>query len=172
MSAIPNSYRTPHGLTDDLRALVLQQSSVVLGTINYDGSPHMTMLLFSLGEDDRMYLPTPRTTRKVKNILARPTVTALVTIEGGWASCAGSARVIDGEPAAELNRAVRERLFNEAGLATMGRFLAAHEDRTIEITPTKWLSWTLDPVLPWFADNGIDLAEHDGAWMKDLTSET
>ena len=129
----------------------------------------MTLLLFSLGEGDHMYLPTPRTTRKVKNILARPTVTALVTIEGGWASCTGSAWIVEGEAAADLNRGVRERLFNETGLATMGRFLAAHEDTTIEITPTKWLSWTMDPVLPWFADNGIDLAEDDGPWMRDLT---
>ena len=168
MSSIPNEYKTPLGLTSDIRQLVIEKSSVTLGTINPDGSPHMTLLLFSLDNDDRMHLPTPRTTRKVKNILERPTVTALVTIDGGWASCTGQARIVDGEDAADLNRSVRERLFTETGLATMGRFLAAHEDTTIEITPTKWLSWTMDPIFSWFEDNGINLDDFEGAWMKDL----
>ncbi len=132
----------------------------------------MTLLLFSLDESDRMYLPTPGTTRKVKNIQARPTVTALVTIEGGWASCTGQARIIDGAEAASLNQGVRERLFTETGLATMGQFLAAHEDATIEITPTKWLSWTMDPIFPWLEEQGIDTEEYEGAWMKDLTPDT
>ncbi len=171
MSSIPNEYQTPHGLDADIRQLVLEKGSVTLGTINPDGSPHMTLLLFSLDEHDRLYLPTPRTTRKVKNILDRPTVTALVTIEGGWASCTGQARIVEGTEAADLNLGVRERLFTETGLATMGRFLETHEDATIEITPAKWLSWTIDPIFPWFDDNGIDLDDFEGAWMKDLTPD-
>lgn len=130
----------------------------------------MTLLLFSLDDSDRMYLPTPRSTRKVKNILERPTVTALVTIDGGWASCTGQARILEGTASTDLNRGVRERLFTETGHATMGRFLEAHEDATIEITPSRWLSWTKDPILSWFEEHGIDLAEHSGEWMKDLTS--
>jgi general stress protein 26 len=78
MSAIPDGLRTPHGLSDDLRGLLTRKGTAVLGTINPDGSPHLTMLQFSLDESDRMYLPTNRTTRKVKNILDRPEVTALV----------------------------------------------------------------------------------------------
>jgi len=171
MPSIPDTYRTPHGLSDDVRQLVLEKSSVALGTINPDGSPHMTLLLFSLDDSDRMYLPTPRTTRKVKNILDRPVVTALVTIDGGWASCTGQARIIEGAEAADLNRGVRERLFTETGLATMGRFLEAHEDTTIEITPTKWLSWTMDPIFPWFDEQGIDLDEFEGGWMKELSTD-
>jgi hypothetical protein len=104
----------------------------------------MTLVLFSLDDRDRMYLPTPRTTRKVKNILDRPSVTALIAIEGGWASCTGHARILEGDVGADLNLGVRERLFTDTGLATMGRFLEAHEDVTIEIVPSKWLSWTMD----------------------------
>ena len=167
--SIPSGYQTPHGLSSDVRQLVLEKSSVTLGTINPNGSPHMTLLLFSLDDHDRMYLPTPRTTRKVKNILDRPTVTALIAIEGGWASCTGQARILEGDAAADLNLGVRERLFTETGLATMGRFLEAHEDVTIEITPGKWLSWTMDPILLWFAANGIDVDDFEGAWMRDLS---
>jgi hypothetical protein len=171
MASIPTEYQTPHGLSDNVRQLVLEKSSVTLGTINPDNSPHMTLLLFSLDDDDRLYLPTPRTTRKVRNIRERSTVTALVTIDGGWASCTGQARIVEGDEAADLNRGVRERLFTETGLATMGRFLEAHEDATIEIVPSKWLSWTTDPIFPWFDDNEIDLKDFEGEWMKDLTRD-
>lgn len=171
MTSIPGGYQTPHGLSDDIRQLVTEQSSVTLGTINPDGSPHMTLLLFSLDDNNRLHLPTPRSTRKVRNILERPIVTALVTIDGGWASCTGPARIVEGDEAADYNLGVRERLFTESGLATMGRFLEAHENTTIEITPTKWLSWTMDPILPWFDDNDINLDDFAGAWMKDLAPD-
>ena len=172
MSGIPSTYRTPHGLSAELRRLVLEESSVTLGTINPDGSPHMTLLLFLLDDSDRLYLPTPRSTRKVKNLLARPTATALVRLEDGWVSCTGEARVIEGPDAAMINQQVRERLFTNTGLATMGRFLEAHEDATIEITPTKWLSWNSDGILPWIESQGIDLeANPPGTWSKDLTAE-
>lgn len=171
MPAIPETYRAPHGLNSNLRRLVLEQRSVTLGTINSDGSPHMTLLLFSLDDSDRMYLPTPRPTRKVKNVLAWPTRTALVAIDNGWVSCTGDARLIEGSEAAEINQGVRDRLFTEAGLATMGRLLEAHEDTTIEITPTKWLSWTSDGIDQWIESQGINLEAQPGAWMKDLTSD-
>jgi hypothetical protein len=54
---------------------------------------------------------------------------------------------------------------------TMGRFLEAHEDATIEIAPSKWLSWTMDPFFPWFDDNGIDVNEFEGAWKKNLAPD-
>jgi len=84
-------------------------------------------------------------------------------------SCSGRARIVAGPDAAALNQNVRERILTEAGLATMGRFLEAHEDVTIEITPTKWLSWQMDPIFEWFDDEGIELDNRDGEWMVDLT---
>jgi uncharacterized pyridoxamine 5'-phosphate oxidase family protein len=170
MASILAEYQTPHGLSSDVRQLVLEKSSVTLGTINPDGSPRMTLLLFSLDDHDRLYLPTHRTTRKVRNIRDRSTVTALVTIDGGWVSCTGQARIVEGAAAAALNLGVRERLLTETGLATMGRFLESHADATIEITPSKWLSWTMDPIFPWFDENGVDLDDFEGGWMKDLAS--
>lgn len=169
MPSIPDSYRTPQGLTDDLRRLLVRKSSVALGTINPDGSPHMTLLLFSLGESDRMYLPTPRTTRKVKNILDRPEVTALVDLESGWVSCTGRARIVEGAEAADLNRTVYDRILTETGRATIGGFLEAHEDAAIEITPTKWLSWQMDPIFDWFEEHGIDPG-NPREWMAEDSS--
>jgi hypothetical protein len=62
--SIPNEYKTPLSPTSDIRQLVIEKSSVTLGTI-----------------------------------------------DGGWASCTGQARIVEGDEAADLNRSVRERLF-------------------------------------------------------------
>ena len=168
MASIPDGYRTPHGLSDDLRTLLMQKGMVTLGTINPDGSPQMTVVQFSLDESDRMHIPTIRSTRKVRNIIDRPAVTALAEVGFGWVSCTGRARLIEGSEATDINRGVYERLLTEAGLATMGRFLAAHEDSTIEITPAKWLSWQGIGMFPWFKEQGIDPGD-PAAWARDLT---
>ena len=168
MAQIPPTYRTPHGLTPELRRLLLEQSSVTLATTNPDGSPQLTLVLFSLGDDDHMYIPTPHSTRKIKNLRERPVATALGTVDGGWVSCTGPVRIVDGDEAHEINASVRDRLLTEAGHATLGKFLAAHEDTTIEITPTKWLSWIFDPIDDWFEREGIDLAAQPGPSMKTL----
>lgn len=168
VASIPPSYRTPRGLSDDLRSLLAQASTASLGTINPDGSPQMTVVQFSLGESDRVFIPTNQTTRKVSNVIDRPDVTALVDLGFGWISCTGQARIVHGAEAADLNRGVYERLLTEEGLATIGRFLEAHEDCTIEITPTKWLSWQSDVMVGWFEEHGIDPGD-PARWMRDLT---
>jgi uncharacterized pyridoxamine 5'-phosphate oxidase family protein len=168
MASIPHGYRTPHGLSDELRRLLMQEGTVALGTINPDGSPQMTVVLFSLDESDRMHIPTNRTTRKASNIIERPEVTALVDLGLGWVSCTGRARIIQGSEAADLNHRVYERLLTGSGLATIGRFLEAHEDSTIEITPTKWLSWQGIGMFGWFKEQGIDPG-NPSEWMRDLT---
>ena len=82
-----------------------------------------------------LQLPTPHATRKVRNIRARPTVTIFISIESGWVSATGPARIIEGDEAARLNQLNRERLLTDAGMKTMGLLLAAYEDNTIEVTP-------------------------------------
>ena len=169
MSQIPATYRTPHGLTDDLRAEILARRSAVLATVNHDGSPHLTELLFYL-DQDRILLPTPHTTKKVRNIAAQPTVTVYISIESGWVSATGNARIIDGDEAARLNRMNRERLLTEAGERTMGLLLAAYEDTTIEITPSRWISWNDGEVLGTITALGGDVeADPPSTWWKDLS---
>jgi Pyridoxamine 5'-phosphate oxidase len=128
----------------------------------------VTLLQFSLDESDRMYLPTPRTTRKVKNILDRPEVTALVDLGGGWVSCTGPARIIEGAEAADLDRRVYEHILTDAGMVTIGRYLEAAEDTTIEITPTKWLSWDMTRIFEWLNEQEIDPG-NPATWIKELT---
>lgn len=170
MSEIPPPYRTPHGLDDAVRSQILARSNAVLATINPDGSPHLTELLFYLDDEDRILLPTPKTTKKVRNVLARPTVTVFISVESGWASCTGTGRVITGDEAERLNGLNRERLLTEAGMVTMGLLLAAYEDTTIEITPTRWIAWNDDLVLDTIASLGGDIEAHPPTtWWKDLS---
>ncbi|MFZ0012569.1 MAG: pyridoxamine 5'-phosphate oxidase family protein [Acidimicrobiia bacterium] len=167
--AIPETYRTPHGLSDQLREEVSAVARLTLGTINPDGSPHLTFVLYSWDDSDRLLVPTPHTTRKIKNVRERGSVTALIGVASGWVSCYGAAEVIEGAMAQELNQSVRERLLTERGMASMGVFLAAHEDSTIRVTPRKWLSWSHDVIDPWMEANGIDTSDQD-EWWKDLTT--
>lgn len=166
--AIPSTYRTPHGLTGALRSEVGEEARLVLGTINPDGTPHMTLVLFSMADRDCLFLPTPRSTRKIKNVREDPHVTALISVRSGWVSCYGTASVIEGAEAEQINRGVRERLLTASGLATMGKFLAAHEDVTIKIDPHKWLSWSHEVIDPWMDSHGID-ASDSANWWKDLS---
>jgi hypothetical protein len=167
--AIPETYRTPHGLTEQMRDEASAAARLTLGTINPDGSPHLTFVLFSLDDSDRLLIPTPHSTRKIKNVRERSSVTALIGVASGWVSCYGIAEVIEGGPAEDLNQSVRERLLTDRGLASMGVFLAAHEDTTIRVTPTRWLSWSHDVIDPWMEANGIDTSDQH-EWWKDLST--
>ena len=168
---IPATYQTPHGLTHDLRRQIMARSNAVLATINDDGSPHLTELLFYLDPNDRILLPTPHSTRKVRNIETRPTVTAFISIESGWVSATGMGRVIEGHDAARLNQLNRERLLTDAGMRTMGLLLIEYEDTTIEITPSRWVSWNDDRVLDTITALGGDIeANPPSTWWKDLSA--
>lgn len=167
--SIDPAYRTPHGLTDERRDQLAKTGNAILATLNADGSPHLTELLFLLDEEDRVLLPTPHNTRKLKNVRQRPVVTVFFYEVPGWISCTGSAEVWTGERAQEANRRNRDRLLTEAGHRTIGRLLATHEDTTIVVTPTKWLSWNSDGIVPGvIALGGDPEADPPSTWFKDL----
>ena len=168
MTGIPQSYRTPEGLTKERRAAFLAKPIAVLGTINPDGTPHLTTLLHALDDADQVLMATPSATRKARNIEQRPAVTVMVSDEMGWVSCAGAARLVRGPEALAFNQRVWKRVFTETGMTVMGEFLRAHEDAAIVVTPERWLSWSGDAVMPWIMEHGVDLAEHSDPWFKDL----
>jgi len=167
--AIDPVYRTPNGLTEDLRAELAKTGNAVLATINPDGSPHLTELLFLLDDADRVLLPTPHYTRKLKNVTERPLATVFFYEVPGWISCTGSVEVWTGERAQEANRQNRDRLLTEAGHRTIGRLLADQEDTTIVVTPSKWLSWNSSAIIPGvIALGGDPEADLPETWFKDL----
>lgn len=171
--AIDPAYRTPSGLTDAMRSALAKQSSAILATLNDDGSPHLTELLFDFDSEDRVLLPTPHNTRKVKNVRARPVASVFFFEQPGWTSCTGSVEIITGEEASRLNQRNRDRLLTPAGHRTVGLVLAAHEDVTLRITPTKWLSWSASALIPRIEELGGDVeADPPSTWFEDLSERT
>jgi Pyridoxamine 5'-phosphate oxidase len=167
--AIDPVYRTAQGLTGEIRARLATEGNAILATIGDDGAPHLTELLFLLDDRDRVLLPTPHNTRKVKNLRARPLATVFFYEHSGWVSCTGPVEILEGEEAAAANQVNRDRLLTESGHQTIGLVLAAHEDTTIVVTPTQWLSWSSSAITAAIVAEGADLeANPPGAWFKDL----
>ena len=162
-------YRTAAGLTNELRGVLAKQGNVVLATIDDDGSPHLTVVLFLLDVQDRVQMPTPHNTRKFKNLQKRPVATVFFYDQPGWTSATGSVELWTGEQAAEANRLNRERLLTEGGHETIGRVLSAHEDTTIVLTPRRWLSWSSAATVDKVRRLGGDFEAHPPeSWFKDL----
>ena len=167
--AIDPAYRTPAGLTEEMRGHLERQGNVVLATVSDDGSPHMTELLFFLDEEGRIQMPTPDNTRKYRNLLKRPIASVFFYDQPGWISATGTVELWTGARAAEANQRNRDRLLTEAGHATVGKVLAAHENTTIVLTPSKWLSWTSGKFVEAVVGMGADLETHPpDTWFKDL----
>lgn len=167
--AIHPAYRTPSGLTDEMRAVLSTQGNVILATVNDDGSPHLTEVLFLLDPEDRIQMPTPHNTRKFKNLEKRPIATVFFYDQPGWSSATGSVELWTGGRAAEANKRNRDRLLTDAGHATIGRVLTAQEDTTIVLTPDKWLSWSVAKTMDAVAETGADMdANPPDTWFRDL----
>ena len=163
------AYQTPNGLTDEIRGHLSRQGNVILATINDDGSPHLTELLFLLDETDRIQMPTPHTTRKYRNLQQRPVATTFFYDQPGWISATGTVELWTGAKAAEANQRNRDRLLTPAGHETIGRLLAANEDTTIVLTPKRWLSWSSAAMMPIIEELGGDLATYPPeTWFKEL----
>lgn len=171
--AIDPVYQTPHGLTDEMRTHLAGQGNAILATINDDGSPHLTELLFDLDTEDRVLLPTPHNTRKVRNVRRTPVATVFFNDQPGWTSCTGIVEIIEGDPAALLNQRNRDRLLTARGHETIGRLLAAHENVTLRVTPTRWLSWSASKLIPGIVALGGDIEQNPPeTWFKDLSGES
>ena len=171
--AIDPVYRTTRGLTDEVRDRMSKEGNAILATIGEDGSPHLTELLFMLDEHDRVLLPTPHNTRKLRNVRARPIATAFFHERPGWVSCTGTVEVLAGDEAESTNQRIREHLLTESGLQTIGRVLAAHEDTTIVLSPTKWLSWSGEATMASVIQMDADLeANPPDTWFRDLSKPT
>jgi len=170
---IHHTYRTPHGLTNQMRDHLSREGNVVLATINDDGTPHVTELLFLLDDHDRVQMPTPHNTRKYKNLQKRPMATVFFYDQPGWISATGSVELWTGEKAAVANQANRDRLLTDAGHETIGRLLADQEDTTIVLSADRWLSWVGDGMIEAIQNLGGDVDAHPrDTWFKDLKGDT
>ncbi len=98
--------------------------NATIGTLNPDGSIHLAFVLF-LWEDGKLYFETASMTRKARNVAARSTASFAVEGKGFMAMAEGIGRIIDGRD-----------------VDTVGAAWGTVDDVAVEITPTKWRSWS------------------------------
>jgi PPOX class probable F420-dependent enzyme len=145
-STSPTSTDTaPCHPTDAMSEELDQQTYALLATHNDNGSIHAVPLVY-LYTSGQLLMATSSTTRKARNITARPDVT--VTVEDRdnlrWVSAEGRAELIRGERAHEMNQALYRLWMTEDGVDVIGRLLAEDDDVTIAVTPRRWLTWDIE----------------------------
>jgi hypothetical protein len=126
-----------------------------LGTENEDGSIHLTAVWY-LFESGCLHVATSSRSRKARNVAVRPKASLMVDIRkpaserGLVALC--TVDVIAGESSKEINARIHRRYMSAAALADprAGGTMAAMDDITLKLTPTRWYTWdmrTLDDAI-------------------------
>ena len=119
-----------------------------LGTENSDGTIHLTAVWF-LYADGSLFVATSSSTRKLRNITARPKASLMVDIRKPGAergvTGAGNVEVISGEQSQEINRRIHSRYMSSAAMSDprIGPVFASFDDVTIQLTPTSWTTWDM-----------------------------
>ncbi len=138
-------------LTGARRALLDERHIASLSTLNADGSMHVVPIWY-LFENDRFYLESASASRKVRNLLARPSASLMVDVRKPgserWVCASGQATIVRGARARELNDAILRRYLTPAAIEDprIGPVFAAVDDVTIELTPTAWQAWDMKAV--------------------------
>lgn len=119
-----------------------------LATENGDGSMHLTAVWYLL-EGDSLYVGTSSRSRKARNALARPKASLMVDVREPGRECgvsiAGSAEIVRGDKARELNRRIQRRYLSEAAVEDprVGPKLLDLDDITIRLRATSVFGWDM-----------------------------
>lgn len=145
MSTADEIYRV-HPTREEIDDVLRQQLSATLGTLNEDGSIHLTQLIF-LFEDGRFLLETASSTRKARNIAGRSTASILVhgqaaTGRGLMVEAEGAATLIRLPMAHEVNHRIRAKYVVDDAIDDLDRVWGRFDDVSIELVPVRWRSWT------------------------------
>ena len=134
----------PSGAEEILRGRFIAS----LGTENEGGSIHLTAVWY-LFDSGCLYVATSSRTRKARNVISRPNASLMVDIRkpgserGLVAMC--TVEVIKGEGSREINARIHRRYMSEAALTDprAGGTMAAMDDITLKLTPTRWHAWDM-----------------------------
>jgi PPOX class probable F420-dependent enzyme len=133
-------------LNDSMREFLNGCHYATLATLNEDGSMHLTPVWY-LFADECFFIST-NSDRKVRNLLARPQASLVVDSRRKqesimWVSAVGTAEIMRGERAKEINAKIPHRYLTKAGLEDprVGPVFAAAGEVTIRLTPHAWRSW-------------------------------
>jgi PPOX class probable F420-dependent enzyme len=158
-----------HPTSDEIAEVLAKRVAAAVGTLNEDGSIHLSYVLF-LHDGGRMYFETSSVTRKARNAERRGWASMLVqgsasTGRNLMVAAEGTARVIQGAEAQERNRRLRAKYIKPEALDGIDRAWGRLDDVAVEITPRKWRSWT-GSVL--HAETRKELTgSYEDAWLDD-----
>lgn len=119
-----------------------------LGTLNQDGSPHLTAVWY-LYQDGHFFVATSSRSRKARNLAVCPTATLMVearkTGSERGVTATGPVEIISGEKAHEFNLRVHRRYMSAAAIADpqVGGVFAQFDDITIQLRPRAWTWWDM-----------------------------
>ena len=135
-----------HPTSDEIAEVLARRLAATVGTLNEDGSIHLAYVLF-LHEDDRLYFETSSVTRKAGNAARRRWASMIVqgpasTGRHLMVAAEGTARVLQGTQAQELNHRLRAKYIKPEALDGIDRAWGRLDDVAVEITPKTWRSWT------------------------------
>jgi nitroimidazol reductase NimA-like FMN-containing flavoprotein (pyridoxamine 5'-phosphate oxidase superfamily) len=133
------------------RAKSLLRSELGLGrlaTIGPNGNPHVVPVWF-LYAKRRVYIPSPSSTVKAKNILVNMFVSLVIdsyrgVLDAQGILVQGRARVIKGPESRRINRLIHKKYLGPLRI-TQRRWKAfmAEDDATIEVRPSRIATWDL-----------------------------
>lgn len=134
-------------LSDELREVLEGRHYATLATHNDDGTILLTPVWY-LFDNEKFYVGSLSTSRKVRNLTARNDATIMVDIRRPgtelWISASGQIEIIAGEASQHMNAKIFPRYLTKAALEDdqIGPLFAAVDDITICLTPHKWRSWS------------------------------
>jgi nitroimidazol reductase NimA-like FMN-containing flavoprotein (pyridoxamine 5'-phosphate oxidase superfamily) len=135
-----------HATDDEIADVLAQRLVATIGTLNAGGSIHLAYVIF-LHAEGRMYFETSSITRKARNAERSPHATMLVQGQAStgrtlMVSLEGTARVIQGAEAHEINHRLRAKYVKAAVLPDIDRAWGPLDDVAVEITPRTVRSWS------------------------------
>ncbi|HKT48514.1 MAG TPA: pyridoxamine 5'-phosphate oxidase family protein [Candidatus Acidoferrales bacterium] len=135
-------------LTPSLCEFLNGRYIAALATENPDGSLHLTAVWY-LFENPSLFIATSTTTRKFRNVSARPKASLMIDSrhpgkERGLAA-AGSIELISGDASRQINRRIHSRYLSPAALADpqVGPVFSAFDDVTLKLAPASWTAWDM-----------------------------
>jgi PPOX class probable F420-dependent enzyme len=128
--------------------LLEERRYAVLATQDDDGLPHLTPVWY-LFRNEQLYIGSSSSSRKVRNVVARPAASLIVDVRRlgaeRWIAASGSVTVLKGEDSRQMAKAILERYLTSEALndPRVGPAFAATDDVILCLKPTKWRSWAL-----------------------------
>jgi PPOX class probable F420-dependent enzyme len=136
-------------MDDDLRTFLEGRHVATLGTLNRDGSIHLTNVWYLL-EGASVYVQTPDFSIKAKNVARTGTASIVVDARGAGpmrgATTSGTATLIT-EPAEVAP--IRERIMRHYMTAeaiddpAIGGRMRAGDNAIIQLSSTRWSAWNV-----------------------------